>query len=207
MEEPFQKPDPFEESEETEKDTEKRIPGKNKTSAGRKAAYTAVSSALSVIAIVTACYLPVTVLPLITISLAVSVVADKCGAGWGVLSMAVSAGIGTLACFGHVGIMIVAGLVFYPFSLLCIPLRPFDYSSVKGVVIRVLSMTALASLSFLGLFLLASQIADFINLEAVFERIGTAAAYVVLNVALAAAFVIVDWTFLKLVKIIGKRIR
>lgn len=205
LEDPFDKQEPFEETpaEEEEKKAPKQ---KRKKPAGRSVAYSAVSSALSALMIILCCYLPITVFPMLLISLSSSIIASKCGLNWAIGSMIVGAAIGLASCFAHPGIMIVAGVVFYPHALACCFLKKLDYSSVKGAVIRIVTMAVIGSLAVLLLFVLAEAVADFINLEYIIERMDIVLAYILLNVIAVVGFIVIDLMFYRAVKAIVNKI-
>ena len=100
-----------------------RPPRKKRLPPARKVAYSAIGAALSVVMITIAAWLPVTVAPLVLISICYHIVSDKCGIGYGVITMLVIAALGSLCSAANVAApLLVAAVVaastpLFPFFL------------------------------------------------------------------------------------------
>lgn len=189
-------------------ETEKKPKRERKTSVGRRIAYSAVGTALSVVMIVLACYLPLTVLPLVLISLCLNIVYRRCGIAFGLVSTVAVAGLGFLFCIGHIGVMLTVCIVFLPYSLICYFLRNTDYSGVKKGFIRGGVMTAFISVAFMGLYFLADMVAEFLDIGGFLERFDSIVLpYLIVNAVLAVAIVIVDFVYLEACRIILPKLK
>ena len=182
---------------------------KRKLSNGRKISYAAVGTAIAVVMMVLTCYLPVTVAPLVMISLCYNIVSEKCGLGYGILTILASVGLGFLCCIGSIGVMIVVVVVFVPYSLLCLPMKRLDYSSVKKAAIRIVIIAAFAALAVQFVFLLGANVAGYIDLAALMSDIGGSFAigYIVVTLVAVILFVCIDLLFINVGKQIVKKLK
>ena len=182
---------------------------KKKASPGRKIAYTAVGTALSLIMIAMTCYLPLTVAPLVMISLCYNIVADKCGIGYGVLCMLASVGLGFVICIGAIGVMLIVVVVFVPYSIICVFLRKFDYSSIKYALIRIGIIAVFAALETFFVYLLGSLGVGYVDFGAIIDKVGGAFAvgYLVITLIVIVLFIAIDWMFVTFGKIIVKKLK
>ena len=182
---------------------------KRRLSSGRKIAYAAVGTAIAVVMMVLTCYLPITVAPLVMISLCYNIVSDKCGLGYGIMTILASVGLGFLCCMGNLGVMLVVVVVFVPYSLLCLPLKRLDYSSLKKAFIRIAVIAVFAALAVLFVFLLGANVAGYIDLGALMSDIGGSFAigYIVVTLAAIILFVCVDLLFINVGKQIVRKLK
>lgn len=201
--------DPKESDINSDKLPERKSPKKQK-SMGRKIAYSAVGSALSVIMMVLTCYFPViTVLPLIMISLSFNVVMERCGIGYGIMTMLVSVGLGFLACGANVAVLLIVAIVFVPYSLICFAIKKIGYDSIKNVIIRVGIMIAFASLILMIIYFLAGMLISYIDVVRLIGLLGSnfALGYIIINIILVVAIILIDFAFLNAGKIIAKKLK
>lgn len=205
---PFDDLPPTDGGEDVKKDKEPKKK-KKKVSQGRKVAYTAVGAALSLVMITLTCYLPLTVAPLVMISLCFNIVAEKCGIGYGVLCMAVSVGLGFVICIGAIAVMLIVVVVFVPYSLVCVLLRKLDYSSLKKTLIRIGVVTAFAALETFFVYLLGSLIVGYVDFMAIIDKFGGvfAVGYLLITLIVIALFVAIDWMYVTVGKVIIKHLK
>lgn len=182
---------------------------KRKLSSARKVAYAAVGTAIAVVMMVLTAYLPITVAPLVMISLCYNIVTEKCGLVYGIMTILASIGLGLLCCMANIGVMLVVVVVFVPYSLLCLPLKKLDYTSVKKALIRIAVIAVFAALCVLWVFLLGSLVAGFIDLNELMSNIGGsfAVGYIVVTLIAVILFVCVDLLFINLGKQIVKKLK
>lgn len=182
---------------------------KKKASQGRKIAYTAVGTALSLVMIALTCYLPLTVAPLVMVSLCYNIVAEKCGIGYGILCMMASVGLGFVVCIGAIGVMLIVVVVFVPYSIICVFLRKIDFSSIKNTLIRIGIIAAFAALETFFVYLLGSLIVGYVDFGAIIDKIGSAFAvgYLVITLIVVVLFIAIDWMFVTFSKIIVKKLK
>ncbi len=187
----------------------KASPKKKKVSPGRKIAYSAVGTALSLIMIALTCYLPLTAAPLVMISLSFNIVTEKCGLGYGIMCMLASVGLGFVICIGAIGVMLIVVVVFVPYSLLCVFLRKLDYSSVKKALLRMPIIAAFAALETFFVWLLGSVVVGYVDITGIIQRIGGAfaAGYIVVTLIAVLIFEAIDWMFVTFGKAIVKKLK
>lgn len=182
---------------------------KPRLSGGRKIAYSAVGTAIAVVMMVLTCYLPLTVAPLVMISLCYNIVSEKCGLGYGIMTIIASVGLGLLCCMSNIGVMLIVAVVFVPYSLICLPLKKLDYSSLKKALIRIVIIAAFGALCVLWVYLLGSIVAGFVDLESLIGNIGSSFAigYTVITLIAVILFVCVDLLFINVGKQIVKKLK
>lgn len=180
---------------------------KKKASPGRKIAYTAVGTALSLVMIALTCYLPLTVAPLVMISLCYNIVAEKCGAGYGIMCMLASVGLGFVVCIGAIGVMLIVVVVFVPYSILCMFIRKLDYSSVKKALIRIAIIASFGALETFFVYLLGALVMNYVDMGEIIGKISGSFAwgYVAITGIVVVLFMAIDWMFVTFGKfIVGK---
>ncbi len=171
----------------------------------QKVTYSAIGAALSVVMITISAWLPVTVAPLVLISLCYNIVTERCGIGYGIATIAVSVTLGFLCSAANVVILVLLAVTFVPYSLLCMPLARFGYSRPRDVAVRVSCVAAFACLDVFLLYKLANFILEYINLYEIIDRISGnnfAVGYTVLTLISVVIFIIVDVIYV----FIGRRI-
>lgn len=177
----------------------------------RKVAYSAVAVALSLTMIALSTYVPIfSVAPLVIVSLSWNIVMEKCGLGYGIASMLATIALGFLVSIGAgFSIMIVVGVAFVPYSLVAFFMRNIDYSKSYGII-RAIVLLVVASLSFLAMFLLTEAVLGYIDIMEIISTIfadNIVIGYIVLNVASAIAFIIIDLIYLNMRKYILAKLR
>lgn len=175
-------------------------------------AYSAVGTALSLVMIFLTAYVPVlTVAPLVVAALAWNVVIDKCGIGYGIVSMVAAVGLGFLTAIGAgFGVMIVVGIVFVPYSLIAYFMKNLTYDKPLKVVIRLLILAAFASLAFMGLFFTADAILAYVNIIQIIDNISggnVGIGYFVLNLLAVVLVIGIDYVYLYMRRYILKRLK
>lgn len=182
---------------------------RRRLSSGRKIAYAAVGTAIAVVMMVLTCYLPVTVAPLVMISLCYNIVSDKCGLGYGIMTILASVGLGFLCCMANIGVMLVVVIVFVPYSLICLPMKKLDYSSPKKAFARIAVISVFAALSVLFVYLLGGLVAGYVDLGSLMANIGSSFAlgYIVVTLVAVVLFVCVDLLFISVGKQIVKKLK
>lgn len=174
---------------------------KRRLSQARKITYSATAAAIAMVMMILTCYLPLTVAPLVMISLCYNVVIDRCGFGYGIMTMLVSVGLGFLCCAANVGVLLIVAVVFVPYSFVCVPLKKLDYSGLKKALVRIAVITVFAALEVLFVFLLGNLVTDYIDIAGMIESIGNfAAGYIVVTIVAVILFVCVDVLFVMLGK-------
>lgn len=171
----------------------------------QKVTYSAVGAALSVVMITIAAWLPVTVAPLVLISLCYNLVAEKCGIGYGLATMAVSVLLGFLCSAANVVVLVLLAVTFVPYSLMCMPLRRFGYKDLRGAVIRIVCVAAFACLDTFILYSLGNFIVGYLDIGAIIERIAGgnfALGYAAVTLFAVVAFILVDVIYV----FVGRRI-
>lgn len=183
---------------------------KRSASRSRRVAYAAVGTAISVVMMVLTCYLPLTVAPLVMISLCYNVVTDKCGVGYGIMTVLASVGLGFLCCAANVAVLLIVVIVFVPYSALCLLLGRLrlDYGGVRKALIRGVSIAAFAALEVLFIYLLGGIVADFIDLAGLMSAIGSlAVGYVVVTLLAIVVFLCIDFLFIAMGRQITRRLK
>lgn len=181
---------------------------KKRASPAKKIATAAVGTALAVVMITLTCYLPLTVLPLVMISLCFNIVTERCGVWYGFASALAAVGLGFLVCAGNIAVMLIVVVVFVPYSVLCFCLRRLDYGSVKKALLRAAIVVAYASLDLFFVFLLGELVAAYAPLEDIFARIGGfAVGYAVCTLVFDVLFVCIDWMFVLCGKWIVRKLK
>lgn len=171
----------------------------------QKVTYSAIGAALSVVMITIAAWLPVTVAPLILISLCYNIVAERCGIGYGLATMAVSVALGFLCSAANVVVLVLLAVTFVPYSLICMPLKRFGYGTVRGAIIRIVCVAAFACLDTFILYSLGNFIIGYIDIAEIIERIAGgnfALGYTAVTLLAVVIFVIVDLIYV----FVGRRI-
>ena len=186
--------------------------GKGNNSQGRKTAYSAVATALSLAMIFLTAFVPVmTVAPLLVTALAWNVVLDKCGVGYGLLTMVATIGLGFLTVLGAgYAVMIIIGVVFVPYSLLAYFIKPLTYDKVWTVAVRLVIMAVFASVALVCLYFTADFIMSYIKLASLMSTLGGgnfAVGYLIVNLIAVAAVIGIDFMYLTLRAYIIKRLK
>ena len=194
--------DPFGPSEPEEERGEQ--PGRRrrrKFPPARKLAYAAIGAALSVVMIAIAAWLPVTVAPLVLVSISWNVVAEKCGPLYGLLSMAAGVTLGFLCSAANIAMLVLVAVVFVPYSLFCMLAKRLDYRTLPKSVVRILLIAAFAALEVLIVYNLGNALVgvnDYIDIA----RLISAAAggnfalgYAMITLIAVLAFVLIDFVY------------
>ena len=177
----------------------------------RKTAYAAIGTALSVVMITIAAWLPVTIAPLVLVSVCWNIVADKCGTLWALLTIAASLALGFLCSALNVVVLALVAVAFVPYSLLCMLLRRFVYGGVRHTVVRIVCVSALAALEVLALYFVCGALAgaaDYADIAGLAETLGAgnfALGYAMLTLVAVVIFVLVDFMYVRFVRaLVGK---
>ena len=179
---------------------------KRKNTPARNVAITGTLTAISVVMMALTCYLPLTIAPLVVISLCYNLAFEKCGVPYGVMGILASVGVGFLVCAANVEILLIVTVVFVPYSLLSLLMRKLDYSTMKKAIVRIVIVTAFGALEVLFVYLLGALVAGYIDLSGIIGKIGGefALGYVIITLISIIIFVCVDLLFMRLVKQIAK---
>jgi hypothetical protein len=151
----------------------------------RKIAYTATFLAITVIALVAARFLPLSVVPFTLMTICLMLVFKLCGLGWGLLLYLASAGISFLFFPAGLVYCIFAGphaIALFLLSKVYINNRIVKYAVEYGVLL------VFANAAFFGIYCLADTV--LFDMSAFVERLG--GYYIALAVILSLVFVIYD---------------
>lgn len=174
---------------------EKKNGRKKKTEpkAAKKIAYSAAASAIAVVVSVITVFLPIRIMPLVIASFCFFLAYVKCGALYGTLCAAVTTLV-TFLCGGVSSSLILLAVCFFPYSLLAVLLRRFDYRKVKGALIRVACVIALALAAMTAVYFIARAVLlGGMDIVAAVGKVGFALAAVIV----AVAAVITDFLFVQ----------
>lgn len=176
---------------------------------GRKIAYAATAAAVSIVMTVLTCYLPITVAPLVMISLSYNIVIERCGLSYGLMTIIASVGLGFLCSAANIAVLLIIAIVFVPYSLICAAIRRFDYSTVKSACVRIVVISAVAALDVLFIYLLGGFVANYADITSLISRIGNSFAlgYILVTLVAVLLFLCIDWLFIRLGKIIVKKLK
>ncbi len=176
---------------------------------GRKLAYSSTAAAISIVMTVLTCYLPITVAPLVMISLCYNIVMERCGLSYGIMTIVTSVGLGFLCSAANIAVLLMVAVVFVPYSLICAAIRKFDYSTIKTACLRIAVVSVFAALDVLFVFLLGALVADYADIASLISRIGNnfALGYIFVTLIAVLLFVCIDWLFVRLSKTIVKRLK
>lgn len=207
--------DPFFDEPEQKTETEnqppppKARPIRRRLSTARAISFTAMFTAISIVMMVLTCYLPLTIAPLVVISLCYNLAYEKCGIAYGVMCMIASVGLGFLCCSANLGILLIVTIVFVPYSALSLFMKKLDYSTLFKGAIRVIIVASFSALEVLFIYLLSAQVASFIDINGIiaYLRLDLAVGYLVITLIAMAIFVCVDLLFMRLTKEIAKKIK
>lgn len=178
-----------------------RPPRKKRLPPARKVAYSAIGAALSVVMITVAAWLPVTVAPLVLISICYNIVSEKCGIGYGIITMLVSVALGFLCSAANVAVLVLVAVVFVPYSLLCFFICRLDYKGVPRTVARMLIVAAFAALEVLIVYNIGNALItvnDYVDLSGIISFIAGgnfALGYVMVTLIAVVLFVLVDFVY------------
>ncbi|MCI9030947.1 MAG: hypothetical protein HFK09_00270 [Clostridia bacterium] len=185
---------------ETEK-PDKRFKKAEKQSA--RIAYAAAGTAIAIIASVITVYLPVRIMPLVLAAFCFFLVHTKCGAVYGSVS-AVATVLVTGLCGGICSSLVLLAVCFFPYSLVCIPLRRFDYRSVKGALLRAAVSIVLVNIAFVVVYFVAKY--TVLGGIDVMEAVGKLG-YIIIALVISAVAVITDVLFVLCDKVITPKIK
>ena len=167
----------------------------------RKVAYSAIGAALSVVMITIAAWLPVTVAPLVLISVCYNIVAEKCGIGYGLITMVVSVALGFLCSAANIAVLVLIAVVFVPYSLLCMLIRRLDYRRVPSAIVRLIVVAAFAALEVLVVYNIGNALVgvnDYVDLANITSFIAGgnfSIGYTMVTLLAVVLFVLVDFVY------------
>ena len=167
----------------------------------RKVAYSAIGAALSVVMITIAAWLPVTVAPLVLISVCYNIVAEKCGIGYGLITMVVSVALGFLCSAANIAVLVLIAVVFVPYSLLCMLIRRLDYRRVPSAIVRLIVVAAFAALEVLVVYNIGNALVgvnDYVDLSNIISFIAGGnfgIGYTMVTLLAVVLFVLVDLVY------------
>lgn len=202
---PESMPDPFE-GYDAPKKAETKKPDKRFEKAERKSAriaYAAAGTAIAIIASVITVYLPVRIMPLVLAAFCFFLVHTKCGILYGSISAAATVLV-TGLCGGICSSLVLLAVCFFPYSLVCIPLRRFDYRSVKGALIRAAVSIVIVNIAFVVVYFVAKY--TVLGGIDVMEAVGKLG-YLIIALVVSAIAVITDVLFVLCDKVITPKIK
>lgn len=179
----------------------------------RKIAYSGICTAIAVIMIAVASWLPVTVAPLVLVALSWNVVADKCGIGYAFISMAASVALGFLCSAANIAVLVLIAVAFVPYSLLCMLMRRLDYGNIFRSVVRIICVAAFAALEVLIIYNLGNALIgvnEYVYLGSVISAAAGgnfALGYAIVTLIGIFAFVLVDFVYVFLSRRIITRLK
>lgn len=175
--------------------------GRRRMPPARKVAYSAIGAALSVVMITIAAWLPVTVAPLVLISVCYNIVAEKCGIGYGLITMVVSVALGFLCSAANIAVLVLIAVVFVPYSLLCMLIRRLDYRRVPSAIVRLIVVAAFAALEVLVVYNIGNALVgvnDYVDLANIISFIAGGnfgIGYTMVTLLAVVLFVLVDLVY------------
>lgn len=166
----------------------------------RRLAYAAISAALSVVMITIAAWLPVTAAPLLITNISWNAAMEKCGFGYGLMSMIASVALGFLCSAANVAVLVLVAVVFVPYSLLCYGLSRagVDYKRALKAVLRAVIIAAFGALEVLIVFKIAgalTSVGDYVSIDGIISFIAGgnfALGYFAVTLAVMVIFILVD---------------
>lgn len=148
--EPSENPDPFE-GYDAPKAKKESAAG---TKPSRRIAYAAAGTAIASVAAIATVYLPAKILPLVLASFCFFLVFVKCGILHGAVCAAATMLL-TFFCGGAGTSLVMLAVCFFPYSLLCLLLRRFDYKKPISALIRAASVAAFVNVAFAAVYFIA----------------------------------------------------
>ena len=166
----------------------------------RRLAYAAISAALSVVMITIAAWLPVTAAPLLITNISWNAAMEKCGFGYGLMSMIASVALGFLCSAANVAVLVLVAVVLVPYSLLCYGLSRagVDYKRALKAVLRAVIIAAFGALEVLIVFKIAgalTSVGDYVSIDGIISFIAGgnfALGYFAVTLAVMVIFILVD---------------
>ncbi len=183
------------------KKPDKRFEKAEKQSA--RIAYAAAGTAIAIIASVVTVYLPVRIMPLVLAAFCFFLVHTKCGIVYGSISAAATVLV-TGLCGGICSSLVLLAVCFFPYSLVCIPLRRFDYRSVGGALLRAAVSIVIVNIAFVVVYFVAKY--TVLGGIDVMEAVGKLG-YLIIALVASAVAVITDVLFVLCDKVITPKIR
>ncbi len=185
----------------SDKKPDKRFEKAEKQSA--RIAYAAAGTAIAIIASVVTVYLPVRIMPLVLAAFCFFLVHTKCGIVYGSISAAATVLV-TGLCGGICSSLVLLAVCFFPYSLVCIPLRRFDYRSVGGALLRAAVSIVIVNIAFVVVYFVAKY--TVLGGIDVMEAVGKLG-YLIIALVASAVAVITDVLFVLCDKVITPKIR
>ena len=185
----------------SDKKPDKRFEKAEKQSA--RIAYAAAGTAIAIIASVVTVYLPVRIMPLVLAAFCFFLVHTKCGIVYGSISAAATVLV-TGLCGGICSSLVLLAVCFFPYSLVCIPLRRFDYRSVGGALLRAAVSIVIVNIAFVVVYFVAKYtVLGWIDVMEAVGKLG----YLIIALVASAVAVITDVLFVLCDKVITPKIR
>ncbi len=125
------------------------------------------------------------------------------------MTIIASVGLGFLCSAANIAVLFIIAIVFVPYSLICAAIRRFDYSTVKSACVRIVVISAVAALDVLFIYLLGGFVANYADITSLISRIGNSFAlgYILVTLVAVLLFLCIDWLFIRLGKIIVKKLK
>lgn len=169
----------------------------------RRLAYAAISAALAVVMITIAAWLPVTAAPLLITNISWNAAMEKCGFGYGLMSMIASVALGFLCSAANVAVLVLVAVVFVPYSLLCYGLSKacIDYKRALRAALRTVIIAAFGALEVLIVFKIAgvlTGVGDYVSIDGIISFIAGgnfALGYFAVTLAVMIIFILVDLVY------------
>lgn len=168
-----------------------------------KIAYAAAGTAIAAVCSVVTVYLPVKIVPLVVAAFCFFLVHVKSGVVYGTISAAATVLI-TFLCGGVCSSLLFLSICFFPYSIVCLPLRRFDYRKPVGALIRAATAIVLGNLAFLAIYFIARYITlGGLDVLAAVGKLG----YALIALIVGVAAVITDLLFTLCDKTITPKIK
>lgn len=172
----------------------------------RKIAYAAVAAAIASVSAVATVYLPTKILPLVIASFCFFLAYVKCGIFYGIAAAVVTSLI-TFLCGGLCTSLIMLAICFFPYSLLCLPLRRFGYKKPMGALIRISSVVVFVNIAFVAVYFTAEYAVlggmDIVGAVGNFGKFG----YLICALIVSAVAAVTDVLFVMCDKVITPKLK
>lgn len=148
----------------------------------RRITYSAVATAIAVVAVLLSNYTPMRIVPLIFASLAIYIACIRCGIVFGLIT-AVAAVLIAFALGGVGTTFLFLCVAFVPYALVAFFMRKLSYRVVWQAIVRIAVSAALFAGAFTAMALLTDYVAG-TSLMTIIEKVGVV--WAILLVTLAA---------------------
>lgn len=147
----------------------------------RRITYSAVATAIAVVAVLLSNYTPMRIVPLIFASLAIYIACVRCGIAFGVIA-AVAAVLIAFAVGGIGTTFLFLCVAFVPYALVAYFMRKLSYRVAWQALVRVAASAALFAAAFTAMAMLTDYVAG-TSFMTIIEKVGKAWAILLVTVA------------------------